>query len=113
MRGHERDVTNTGQPPWKSPVALSILLHGLILGVALAGWTWTDPSEDPPPPSISARLITPNEPEPSPVTEPVDEPDRDEERRQEEERKRKEEAERRKAEEEREREEARRIQQEK
>ena len=34
MRGHERDVTNTGQPPWKSPVALSILLHGLILGVA-------------------------------------------------------------------------------
>ena len=72
MRDHERDVTTTGMAPWKSPVALSVTLHALILGIALAGWSWTSTDHEPPPRSISARLITQQEPEPSPVVEPDD-----------------------------------------
>lgn len=83
MKGHEREVTSTGTPPWKSPVALSVALHLLIIGIALAGWTWTSPDHEPPPRSISARLIS-QQPEPSPVVEPVDQSDREEERRAEE-----------------------------
>lgn len=71
MKGHEREVISTGRPPWKSPVALSVSLHLLIIGIALAGWTWSSPDHEPPPRSISARLIS-QQPEPSPVVEPVD-----------------------------------------
>ena len=99
MRDHQREVTTTGVPPWKSPVALSVTLHLLILGIALAGWSWTSPVEEPSPRSISARLITQQEPEPSPVVDPVDQQKRDEERRAEEQR-RQEEAERQRQEEE-------------
>ena len=98
MRDHERDVTTTGMAPWKSPVALSVTLHALILGIALAGWSWTSTDHEPPPRSISARLITQQEPEPSPVVEPDDQQKRDEERRAEEQRRR-EEAERQRQEE--------------
>ena len=86
VTGHEREYTSTGTPPWKSPVALSVLLHLLVMGIALAGWSWTSPDHEPPPRSISARLITQQEPEPSPVVEPVDQPDRDYQRRAEEKR---------------------------
>lgn len=97
MIGHEREVTSTGVPPWKSPVALSLILHLVIVGVALAGWTWSSPEHEPPPRSISARLVTQQQPEPSPIETLDDQPDRDEERRLEEqkreaEEKRKEEA---------------------
>ncbi|WP_227515501.1 cell envelope integrity protein TolA [Marinobacter salinus] len=80
MKGHERELTSTGKPPWKSPVVLSVTLHLLIIGIALAGWSWTSPEHEPPPRSISARLIS-QTPEPSPIVEPVDQPDREEERR--------------------------------
>ncbi len=80
MTGHKREVTDTGTPPWKSPVALSVILHGLIVGVALAGWSWSRPHHEPPPRSISARLITQNQPTPSPIVEPEDQPDTDKQR---------------------------------
>jgi colicin import membrane protein len=112
--GHERDTRDKAQAPWKSPVALSIFLHGLILVVALTGWSWATPDNQPPPPSISARLVTQAAPEPSPVVDTVDEPDRDQERQQaqEEDRRKEQEAERRRQEQER-AEEARRLQQQK
>ena len=113
MIGHERDIGDKAQAPWKSPVALSVFLHGLVMVVALAGWSWTKPDNQPPPPSISARLVTQAEPVPSPVVDTLDEPDRDQERQQAEEEKRRQEQE---AERRREKEraaEARRIQQQK
>ncbi len=113
-RDHDRHIGDKAQAPWKSPVVLSVFLHGLIVVVTLAGWTLTQPDNQAPPPSISARLVTQAEPEPSPVVDVVDEPDREQERQQaqEEERRRQQEAERRRQEEER-AEEARRIQQQK
>ncbi|MDY6841504.1 MAG: cell envelope integrity protein TolA, partial [Pseudomonadota bacterium] len=99
MTDHQREVTRTGVLPWKSPVALSVTLHLLILGIALAGWSWTSPDHEPPPKSISARLISQQQPEPSPVIEPDNLRRRDEERRAEEQR-RKQDAERQKQEEE-------------
>ncbi|WP_298447544.1 cell envelope integrity protein TolA [uncultured Marinobacter sp.] len=82
VTGQEREYTSTGVPPWKSPVALSVALHLLIAGVALAGWSWSNPIQEPPPSSISARLITQQKPEPSPVVEPVDQPDKELERKE-------------------------------
>lgn len=112
MIGHERYTGDRAQAPWKSPVALSIFLHGLVLTVALAGWSWTKPKSEAPPPSISARLVTQAEPVPSPVVDTVDEPDRDQQRQQaeEEQRRKEQEAERRRQEQER-AQEARRLEQ--
>ncbi|WP_368087213.1 hypothetical protein [Marinobacter sp. AC-23] len=70
MTGQEREFTSTGVPAWKSPFALSLALHLLIAGVALAGWSWSSAIQEPPPNSVSARLITQQKPEPSPVVEP-------------------------------------------
>jgi colicin import membrane protein len=81
VTGQEREFTSTGVPPWKSPVALSVALHLLIVGVALTGWSWSSPMQEPPPSSISARLITQQKPEPSPVVEPVEQPDPDQEQK--------------------------------
>ncbi|WP_431190849.1 cell envelope integrity protein TolA [Marinobacter alexandrii] len=106
--GHEREVTSTGVPPWKSPVALSLILHLVIAGVALAGWTWSSPEHEPPPRSISARLVTQQQPEPSPIETLDDQPDRDEERRLEEQKRKAEQEQKRKAEQER-KEEARKL----
>ena len=85
MTGHKREVAGTGTPPWKSPVALSVLLHCSIIGIALAGWSWSSPHHEPPPRSISARLITQNQPTPSAIVEPEDQPDLDKLRREKEE----------------------------
>ena len=85
MTGHKREVTGTGTPPWKSPVALSVVLHCSIIGIALAGWSWSSPQHEPPPRSISARLITQAPPKPSPVVEPTAQPDPDKLRREKEE----------------------------
>jgi len=60
-----------------------MVLHLAIIGIAVTGWSWTNPKHDPPPRSISARLITP-QPKPSPIVEPDDQPDRDELRKAEE-----------------------------
>ena len=112
MTGHEREFTSTGAPAWKSPVALSIALHLLIAGVGLVGWSWSSPIHEPPPNSVSARLITQQKPEPSPVVEPVDQPDREQEQtelekqKQAEAKKRQQEEEARKATEQKKREEA-------
>ncbi|MDY6816525.1 MAG: protein TolA, partial [Pseudomonadota bacterium] len=106
MTNRDHRVISTGTPPWKSPVALSVFLHLLIVVVALAGWSWTGPVDEPPPRSISARLISQQQPEPGPVMEPDDRPDRDQQRRAEEEERKKAEA---GAERRRQEEEARRI----
>ncbi|QSP96544.1 cell envelope integrity protein TolA [Marinobacter salinisoli] len=88
-------------------MALSVGLHVLIIGVALAGWSWTSPKEEPPPRSISARLITQQQPVPSEIVEPVEQVDREQERKLEEQKREAEakrrEEERRKAEAERQR----------
>lgn len=80
MTGHEREVTSTGVPPWKSPIALSVVLHLIIIGIAVAGWSWTSADHEPPPRSISARLISP-QPKASPVVEKNDQPDHEEQRK--------------------------------
>lgn len=90
MRGQQREATTTAAPAWKSPLALSLTLHLLILGVALAGWSWTSPVEQAAPRSISARLITQQAPEPSPVVDSVDQQQRNEARLAEEQRRREE-----------------------
>ncbi|MDX1754850.1 MAG: cell envelope integrity protein TolA [Marinobacter sp.] len=104
MKGHERDYTSTGQPPWKSPLAFSLLLHGALILVALVGWHWTTPSEELPPRSIAATLVVQQPQAPQP--EAVPQPDPEDVRRRQEEQRR--EAERKAAEAERQRAEAER-----
>lgn len=71
MTDQEREPASLGTPAWKSPVTLSILLHVLILVVALSGWSWNNSVKEPPPRSISARLITSQPPQPEPAATPT------------------------------------------
>lgn len=96
MIRRDRQESSSGVPPWKSPLALSVLLHLAIVLVAATGWSWFTPRHEPPPRSIAARLIAPQD-QPSPVVDTQDQPDADELKRAEQERQRLEE-ERRKAE---------------
>lgn len=96
MIHRDRQQSSTGTPAWKSPLALSVLLHLAIVLLAATGWTWFTPRHEPPPRSIAARLIAPQD-QPSPVVDTQDQPDPGALKRAEEERKRLEQ-ERRKAE---------------
>ena len=79
MNGRERGQNDAGTPAWKSPVAFSVSLHLLILVIAISGWSWSSSNYEPPPRSISARLIS-SEPRPAPAVTEVDQPDEAEQR---------------------------------
>lgn len=71
MTDQEREPASSGTPAWKSPVTLSILLHVLILVVALSSWSWNNSVKEPPPRSISARLVSNQPPQPEPAATPL------------------------------------------